>query len=58
MVKNLADELNTTVGFLLGESNDMNLLKDPTMMKRLHYINTLSDKDCILNAIDNVIGLR
>lgn len=33
VVKRLADSLDTAVGFLLGEPEDMNLLKDPSMLK-------------------------
>lgn len=45
VVKNIADELDTSVGFLLGESNDTNLLKDPAMLQRFNEINQLPDKD-------------
>ena len=45
VVKNLVDELDTSVGFLLGESNDTNLLKDPAMLQRFNEINQLPDKD-------------
>ncbi|RAJ08768.1 hypothetical protein LX64_01422 [Chitinophaga skermanii] len=44
-VRKLADALDTTVGFLLGEANDTNILKDPKMMKRHNEINDLPDKD-------------
>lgn len=57
VVKRLADVLNTTVGFLLGETDEINLLKDPQMLKRLNDINSLSsqDKDHILYAIDGLL---
>ena len=45
LVRRLADSLDTTVGFLLGESEDMNLLKDPSMLKRLNEINELPSKE-------------
>ena len=45
VVKNLVDELDTSVGFLLGESNDTNLLKHPAMLQRFNEINQLPDKD-------------
>jgi hypothetical protein len=42
------------VGYLLGESEDMNLLKDPTMLKRFNEISALSDEDkkCIYTFLD------
>ena len=53
-VRKLADALDTTVGFLLGEANDTNILKDPKMMKRLNDINELPDKDkeCVYSLLD------
>jgi transcriptional regulator with XRE-family HTH domain len=58
VVKRLADVLDTTVGFLLGETEDRELLKDPTMMKRLNDIAKFSerDKDGILYALDAMIN--
>lgn len=41
VVKKLADTLDTIVAFLLGETEDMELLKDPDMLKRLNDINNL-----------------
>lgn len=57
VVKKLADTLQTTVGFLLGETDDMNLLKDPEMLKRLNDINNLPEKDKlgILFALDGLL---
>lgn len=57
VVKKLADNLQTTVGFLLGESQDKDLLKDPSMLKRLNDINSFEDEDknCILFALDAMI---
>jgi hypothetical protein len=54
VVRKLADALDTTVGFLLGEANDTNILKDPKMMKRLNEINELpdKDKDCAYSLLD------
>ncbi|PWV55756.1 hypothetical protein C7475_101263 [Chitinophaga sp. S165] len=54
MVRKLAEALDTTVGFLLGEANDTNILKDPKMMKRLNEINELPDKDkeCVYSLLD------
>jgi len=45
VVKKLADTLDTTVGFLLGESQDHNILKDPNMLKRLNDISSFSEED-------------
>lgn len=57
VVKRLADELETTVGFLLGETKQVNLLKNPAMLKRLNDIDALpeDDKHCILYAIDGLL---
>lgn len=54
MVKRLTDELVTTVGFLLGETNQVNELKDPAMVKKLNDIDALpeEDKKYILYALD------
>lgn len=57
VVKRLANILNTTVGYLLGETEDKNLLKDPTMLKRLNDISSFPDEDKkhILYALDAMI---
>ena len=57
VVKKLAETLDTTVGYLLGETEDRNLLKDPAMLKRLNDIEKLpeEDKKGILYAIDNLL---
>lgn len=57
VAKKLAKLINTTVGFLLGETKEMNVLKDPSMLQRLNEINGLpeDDKHCILYAIDNLL---
>ncbi|MBO9154073.1 helix-turn-helix domain-containing protein [Chitinophaga sp. GCM10012297] len=57
VVKRLAEELETTVGFLLGETKQVNVLKDPAMLKRLNDIDALpeTDKQCILYAIDGLL---
>ena len=57
VVKKLAENLNTTVAFLLGETTDMELLKDPDMLKRLNDINNLpkKDKEGILFALDGLL---
>ena len=53
----LANVLNTTVGYLLGETEETNVLKDPTMLKKLNEISTLPDdeKHCIIYAIDGLL---
>jgi transcriptional regulator with XRE-family HTH domain len=57
VVKKIANILDTTVGYLLGESQDKNLLKDPTMLKRLNEISSFDDydKEHILYTIDGLI---
>jgi len=57
VVKKLADVLDTTVGFLLGESNQLNILKDSAMLDRLNDLQNLSDKDkdYILYILDGLI---
>jgi len=56
--KNIAKLLNTTVGYLLGETEQTNLLSDPEMLKRLNDIAALpdTDKDHILYTIDNLLA--
>lgn len=58
VVKKLADVLETTVGYLLGETEDRELLKDPTMLRRLNDIAKFpeQDKNCILYTIDAMIN--
>jgi transcriptional regulator with XRE-family HTH domain len=58
VVKKLADVLDTTGGYLLGETEDRELLKDPSMMKRLNDIAKFPDQDkqCILYALDAMIN--
>lgn len=53
----LANLLGTTVGYLLGENKDAELLKDPKMLKRLQDIDNLpnEDKNGILYALDNLL---
>jgi transcriptional regulator with XRE-family HTH domain len=58
VVKKLADVLQTTVGYLLGETQDRELLKDPSMLKRLNDISKFSkeDKEHILYTLDAMIN--
>ncbi len=57
VVKNLAAALDTTVGYLLGESKKHEVLKDTAMLNRLNDISALPDKDWehILYTIDGLI---
>lgn len=43
--KKLADLLGTTVGYLLGETEDDQLLKDPKMIERLKDIKSFADQE-------------
>jgi len=58
VVKRLADELGTTVGYLLGETEDREFLKDPSMLKRLNDISKFSevDKEHIIYTLDAMIN--
>ena len=55
--KRLASFLNTTVGYLLGETDDDQLLKDPELVKRLKTIQEFNDneKGQVYFTIDAVI---
>ena len=57
VLRKLALALETTVGYLLGETEDRDLLKDPSMLKRLNDIASFSeqDKEHILFALDAMI---
>ena len=57
VVKKIAQALDTTVGYLLGEAEEFNLLKDPAMMHRLNEISNLPerDKECILYTLDGLL---
>jgi hypothetical protein len=54
VVKRLTDELSTTVGYLIDETKEANLLKDPAMLKRFQEIDQLDDKDkeCVFSFLD------
>jgi len=58
VVKKMADFLDTTVGYLLGETEDINMFKDPGMLKRFNEINGLPDDDRnhIIYAIDAMLN--
>jgi hypothetical protein len=55
--KKLANILETTVGYLLGETAEQNLFKNPAMLQRLNDISSFSDKDQehILYTLDALI---
>lgn len=57
VAKKLAGILNTTVGYLLGESDQENILKDPDMLKRLNDIEGMDpeEKSHVLFALDALI---
>ena len=57
LVQKMANVLDTTVGYLLGETTSNDVLKDPAMLKRLNQINELRDEDkkCILYALDGLL---
>lgn len=57
VVKKMAQALDTTVGYLLGETKQQNVLKDPKMLKRITDIENLpaKEKECLLLTIDNFI---
>ena len=53
----MASALDTTVGYLLGETEDDALFKDPAMLKRLKELSKLPeyDKSRILYALDGLL---
>jgi transcriptional regulator with XRE-family HTH domain len=55
--RKIAKILGTTVGYLLDETEQENLFKDPDMLKRLNAIEKMDkeDKNHILYAIDGLI---
>ena len=55
--KKLASILGTTVGYLLGENENSDLLKDPDMVNRFKEILALKDKERehVLFALDAMI---
>ena len=54
VAKKLSKHLESTIGYLLVETDDMNILKDKDMLKRLKDITALpdTDKSNILYTID------
>lgn len=57
VIKKLAKVLETTSSFLLGDTEDLNILKDPAMLKRLNEIASFSEEDRkhILYTLDALI---
>lgn len=55
--KKIAKLVSTTVGYLLGETDEENILKDPEMLKRLNEIEKMDneDKGSILKVLDGFI---
>ncbi len=53
----MVDELGTTVGYLLGETAQINILKNPEILHRLNEIDDLpeEDKAHVLYAIDGLV---
>ncbi len=54
VAKKIAQFLNTTVGYLLGENDQTELFKDPTMLERFEEVSRLpkEDKVCIYSLLD------
>ncbi len=57
MAKKLASLLQTSVGYLLGETEEDDLLKDPQMIRRLKELRnfTEAEKEQVLFTLDAVI---
>jgi transcriptional regulator with XRE-family HTH domain len=54
VAKKIAGYLNTTVGYLLGETEETDLFKDPDMLERLNDIVELpeKEKEALLMSVD------
>lgn len=54
VVKKITGLLGTTVGYLLGETEELNLFKDPALLKRFNDINGLTEKEkeCVYSLMD------
>lgn len=57
VAKKLATILHTTVGYLLGETDHENALKDPDMLRRLNDIEKMDmeEKEHVLFTLDALI---
>jgi len=55
--KKISSYLNTTVGYLLGETDKAELFKDPVMLQRLSELDSMAsdDKSHILHVLDGFI---
>ncbi len=58
VVKKIAEVLSTTVGYLVGETNDSESIKDSAMLKRINDVMSFSEKeqDYILYTLDSMIA--
>lgn len=54
VVKKITGLLGTTVGYLLGETQETDLFKDPNLLKRFNEINGLDEKEkeCVYSLMD------
>ncbi len=57
VAKKISKILDTTVGYLLGETEEVNLFKDPAMLNRFNELEKLDNenKKHILTVVDNFI---
>ena len=57
VARKIASLLDTTVGYLLGETDQENLFKDPQMLKRFNEIENMQprDREHILYTLDAMI---
>lgn len=57
VAKNIAKILETTVGYLLGETRQANIFKDPAMLNRFNDIQNLDpeNKNHLLSVVDGFI---
>jgi len=57
VAKNISNHLNTTVGYLLGETDKADLFKDPVILQRLAELDKMesTEKSHILHVLDGFI---
>ncbi len=57
VAKKNSNNLNTTVGYLLGETDKADLFKDPVMLQRLAELDKMdgTEKSHILHVLDGFI---
>ena len=53
--KKLADLLNSTVGYLLGETEESNIFKDPDMLRRFNENKSFAENEKVLFTLDAMI---